>query len=113
MKLEAMNQVKIEKPFPMAAIYNFYLFLWRQLFDQHGWVLYTEIKKDTVKICIQQSPFGQRKTDCIGQVTTYLWSVDLNYQFLSIMIHTLLVTFFLSCHRKFHMNWTSFKRSPV
>ena len=21
--------------------------------------------------------------------------------------------FFLSCHRKFHMNWTSFKRSPV
>ena len=23
------------------------------------------------------------------------------------------VTFFLSCHRKFHMNWTSFKRSPV
>ena len=23
------------------------------------------------------------------------------------------VTFLLSCHRKFHMNWTSFKRSPV
>ena len=23
------------------------------------------------------------------------------------------VTFFLSCHRKDHMNWTSFKRSPV
>jgi hypothetical protein len=21
--------------------------------------------------------------------------------------------FFLSCHRKFHMNWTSFKRSPI
>ena len=23
------------------------------------------------------------------------------------------VTFFLSCHRNFHMNWTSFKRSSV
>jgi hypothetical protein len=23
------------------------------------------------------------------------------------------VNFFLSCHRKFHVNWTSFKRSPV
>jgi hypothetical protein len=35
------------------------------------------------------------------------------YRNLEALIVTFKVTFFLFCHRKFHMNWTSFQRLPV
>jgi hypothetical protein len=43
------------------------------------------------QICIQWSPWGQRKNDSIRQLTTYLTSVDPDFQFRSEMICILLL----------------------
>jgi hypothetical protein len=44
-------------------------------------------------------------------VVFHLWIVQLNLPMWSPLLSR--SPFFLFCHRKFHMNWTSVKRSPV
>lgn len=43
-------------------------------------------------MCIQQSSLGQRKNECIIQLTAYLRSVDPHYQLQSVMVYILLLT---------------------